>query len=182
MVDTRYEANFLNDVLPRLKDYVMQDELFWPVNAAGSPPYPKLTLGNALYFLARLRGKDSSAAESFEAKLKEIKNEWRTHWQGKAAQEYVSRLRQWASYIEELKKDFRAHAPYYDSEVRVRALLELLAKDLRGGKLPPEADLLPVLDSALWSHLLEGAFMWSEDLQGAFPQKDYWFLYGYLQG
>ena len=106
MAETHAERAYLNDVLPRLSDYLLGDELFWPVNAPGSP---KLTLGNTLYMLALLKARDNAQAVGFATQLASVKDEWRSHWEAKAAHEYRSRLRQWTNYIEDLKKDFSAH-------------------------------------------------------------------------
>lgn len=178
----QYEINYLNEVLPMLKDYLLQKNLFWPVTASAKPSYPKLTLGNVLYFLKRLEAKDAAAAKEMWEKINDVKGKWRTHWEEKLAQELVSRVRQWGEYMEEFSKEFHKHSPYYDGSVRTRVLITLLIDEIGEENLPPEALVLDVLDATLWPHILEGAFMWDEVFADVFPPDEFWFLYGYLTG
>jgi len=177
MSDKTYETKYLDDVLPRLSDYLLQDDLFWPVNTFATPPYPKLTLGNALLFLMRLQAKDAEAAQDYVAKLDALRNEWKSHWEEKAVEEYKSRLQHWRQYLDELIKEPQTHAAYYHTEVRLRTLLSILHDEVKQSDLPPEAELLSALDSRLKAHVVSGDFVWGEDYAAVFSQGEYWYLY-----
>jgi hypothetical protein len=181
MVAGDYEKTYLNETLPRLKDYLLQDELYWPVSVAGNPPYPQMTLGNILFFQARLSANGKAAAANTQVTITNTYKEWHSHWIEKGQREFSARMRQWSRFMEELKGDFKAHSAYYDNEVRTRAILQLLKSTLGKANLPEDASLLDVLDVTLWPHLLEGPFMWDKELAAGFPKEDFWFLYGFLQ-
>ena len=84
-------------------------------------------------------------------------------------------LRQWAAYLEELRKEPNTHLAFYKTEVRLRVLLELLGETLPE---PPESPA--VLDEHFRPIFEDGEFLWDQEVQGGFPPEDYWFLYGKL--
>lgn len=183
---TSHDLRYLQAGLAELKAYLLSDELFWPVNASsevGEPPYPKLTPANLLYYRARLHAwpeENALGRTAVEANLDALIQQWRSHWQAKLEREFSSRLRQWIHYVNEVAEKPQAQAPFYASEVRLRVLLGLLAAAL-GGELPPEGNLLAAADTRLRASFVPGAFVWEPELQAAFPQPAYWFLYGGLK-
>ncbi|HSS99252.1 MAG TPA: hypothetical protein VLK33_19590 [Terriglobales bacterium] len=101
-----------------------------------------------------------------------LKKEWRSAWEKKAEREFVSRLRQWSNYMAELSEKPSRHAAAYQSEVRVRALLELLADEV-----PALRSQLTGLDSKLKALTTESEFVWAMDVEAAFPKSKFWFLW-----
>ncbi|MBN2500715.1 MAG: hypothetical protein JXB38_08065 [Anaerolineales bacterium] len=185
-----YEMRFLHAVLDELKVYLLSDNLFWNtggvVNHPDETPYPQLTLGNLALFRQRVEAKQKctplEASVSVEAnkvfqEIESLHQQWRTAWEKKAAQEFVSRFRQWRIYVDEVKDDPEKNAVFYSSEVRVRVLLELLKTQL-GTEPPAELELLPQLDLRLRAMFEPGNFLWEDDLTPGFDQETYWYLYG----
>lgn len=183
---TSHDLRYLQAGLAELQSYLLSDELFWPVNASsevGEPPYPKLTPANLLYYRARLAARpheNVAGRAEVEAGLDALITQWRSHWKAKLGREFSSRLRQWLHYVNEVHEKPQTQAPFYATEVRLRALLGLLEAAL-GKDLPPEASLLAAADSRLRTHFEPGPFVWEAELQAAFPQPAYWFLYGGLK-
>jgi hypothetical protein len=103
-----------------------------------------------------------------------VRSKWQVAWGDKASREYQSRFNQWMRTLEELKGDRYQNAPYYQNEVRVRVLLDLLADHV-----PAESrlDLAP-FDAVLRKIFKSGAFIWEDTLATGFPQERYWYLYG----
>ncbi len=189
MTDYTYDLEFLKIGLDQLEPYLLTDELFWMVTERPSgqqASFPQLTLGNLLISLARLQGfakarqlspRDSTELARLERQLESVRSKWRVAWENKAHHEFTSRLHQWVNYLDELVKDRADHAPFYHTEVRLRALLELLRTELSAATHP---DLTP-LDAQLKAILHPGDFIWEEGAAAAFPQEKYWFLYGFVQ-
>jgi hypothetical protein len=111
------------------------------------------------------------------AEIAAQKKEWHTAWQNKAKREFASRLRQWTQYLAELTEHPSRYAGQYKTEVRVRALLELLA-----GEAPGLSSQLTAPDSQLKALTTSGDFVWSVENKGAFPKGKYWFLWVKVKG
>jgi hypothetical protein len=155
-------------------------DLTHPIKKA---PYPKLTIGNLLYFrnsttAAAITPYHKQAINEANSSYKDLKKEWNTAWQEKTELEFSSRIRQWKYYLKELNNNMEEYAPYYPVEVRVRVLLQLLKNELKNkGK---KQDTLKALDKQLKGHFNKSDFVWEEGLSKAFPKKEFWYLYGYL--
>ena len=175
MISIENDLDHLREGVDQLKDYLLSDELFWPM---GGRQALALTPGNLLLAQARLQARPLNAVQKnafidLRAKLQELKDAWRTAWEKKAAREYTARLRQWGHVLEELAKD--PDAVNYMNEVRVRALLELLAHEVPGDRAAKAP--LEHLDTRLRQIFQEGDFVWEAEAQPGFSQEQYWFLY-----
>jgi hypothetical protein len=184
MTDQIYDLNYLSAGLEELEPYLLSKELFWNVT---TPPhlhaFPKLTIGNLLIALANLNGLSRSGQLSpqektefaqLDRKIEALRKKWAVAWGAKAAHEYESRLRQWLHYLNELNDDPENNAPYYATEVRNRALLELLKESSPESAEPDLADL----DAVIRAKLTPGEFVWDRELQPGYPEETFWFLYG----
>ena len=181
-----YDIRYVTASLNELKGYLLSKELFWPlsiISTPGKPTYPKLTPGNLLLALARLKAFDKGdfldAAQNseftrLEMEFDTLKRKWAAAWEEKVSREFTSRLRQWGHYLNEVTANPDSHAPYYRNEVRLRVLLELLLEELR----EDEHLELTALDTFLHARFNDGDFIWDEDLAEGFPKEKYWFLWG----
>lgn len=189
MKDKEYDLAYLSNGLDELESYLLSDDLFWPVT--GRPPgkstsFFKLTPGNLLLSAQRLAAYDLSrsftAAENAEytqlrTRLDAMLQKWQSAWQRKADLEYPSRFNQWMHTLQELKKEPERNAPYYPNDVRIRALLELLAPFTQ----KRQSYDLTVLDAALRKMLRPAPFIWNADLAPGFPEETFWYLYGEIK-
>jgi hypothetical protein len=183
-----YDLNYASAGLNDLKDYLLSKELFWPLGldpSLGRSTSPRLTPGNLLFSFARLNAyrlgekldtRQGNELLKLEREFEALRSKWAVAWEKKVAHEFNSRFRQWGLYLTEVGDDTGAHAPYYRTEVRLRAFLELLRDAL---VQKPEVDL-SVLDSSLRSYFTPGDFIWDEDLAVGFPREKYWYLWGRL--
>lgn len=189
MKDKEYDLAYLANGLDELESYLLSDELFWPLT--GRPPgkstfFFKLTLGNLLLSMQRLSayelGHTFTAAENAEytrlrSRLDAMQQKWQSAWQRKADQEYPSRFNQWMHILQDLKKEKEGNASYYLNDVRIRALLELLAPYTEESQRYD----LAALDSALRAMLKPAPFIWGEELSPGFPEETFWYLYGEIK-
>lgn len=164
-MQAKEQLTFLKDGLAGLKDYLLSDELFWHVGGS-----QQLTPGNLLFALAYLKG--AGQASTAEARqLADLQTEWRKAWEKKTQREFDARLRQWTLFLDEWREQPRRQVDYYATEVRLRALLELLAETAE------QRAQLAGPDAQLRSLTIPADFVWQAEAQGAFPADQYWFLY-----
>lgn len=173
----RADLVFLQAALPDLRDYILSSELYWPLRpergAAAGLRLPQLTIGNLLLSMARLKGESAVEFEQIQA----LRDEWLSNWRRKAAREFESRLNLWQRYLLELRESAGRQPASFASEVRNRVILQLLRSET-GGELPPHVDeQLAGLDAILRGITRSGPFVWEPELQAAFPQQEFWFLY-----
>lgn len=182
-----YDLRYFQAGLKVLVNYLLSDEVFWPLNLsppAGEPDYPRLTLGGLLLSRTRLEAYPKPPAQmdqvdQLNSELDRIRSKWRVAWEKKAGHSFSVRLRMWRDYIEEVKSNPQDNADRYSYEVRLRAMLKLLISE-GGGQKQTEVDLISSLDGYLKSVLVLDGFIWEPELQTRFPADVYWFLYGYL--
>jgi len=186
MENSSYDLKYLRIGVEEIEDYLLSDELFWPVTgrpSGGRPFFLKMTIGNLLlseHRLATLAAENglSSAEEreflDMQRRFEVVRSKWQVAWEEKAKKEYHTRFNQWMRTIEEIKGDRYQNAPYYRNEVRVRVLLELLTD-----QIPVQARYnLNPFDSTLKRMFKPGEFIWEKEIAPGFLEDKYWYLYG----
>jgi hypothetical protein len=176
---------YLQAALEDLKGYILSKDLYRQLPLAhqpGSAQTPQLTIGNLSLTLAYLSAQTKISSQLAElnvlqARIGAVRDEWRSNWGCKAAKEFSSRLNLWQQYLRELRGDPRGQAPYYATEVRQRAILELLRPEILEGIPAHEEQQVTLLDGVLRGLTQPGPFVWEEEVQNAFPPASYWFLY-----
>jgi hypothetical protein len=186
MKDANYELSYIQAGLEELEAYLLSKEVFWPVSTpAPLRLFPKLTIGNLLLSQKKLEGYSvggqlatvqRSTFSHLKREIEGFSEKWAVAWKTKAAQEFQSRLRQWTHYLNDLEKKIDAHAPYYNSEVRSRVLLQLL----REYASQDSQTALEQLDAAFRGCFTSADFIWDQQIQSGFPQEKFWFLYGMI--
>jgi len=182
-----YDFRYIQAGLEVLSDYLLSDEVFWPLSVrspVGEPDYPQLTLGGLLLSHARLEAYQKSHDQTVQldqlnSKLDLVRSKWRVAWETKAVHSFSVRLRMWRDFIEDYKSSPQENTDRYPYEVRLRAMLSLLNSESRG-KNRAEVDLLSALDAYLKTILVVNSFVWEPGVQNGFPANVYWYLYGYL--
>jgi hypothetical protein len=180
-----------------LQDYLLSDELFWPVHAiphAAETHELRLTNGNLLLSIARLGAvelspQDRKRYEEFAAACEHTRTRWRANWQKKSQKEFQSRFRTWRNFLSELISSMvrRSSSPdetanwqqQYVSQVRLRVILQLLLEDTPN--LEGKEALFDDLDGRMQSLMVRGSFLWDEVYRQRFPEQTYWFLYSGLR-
>jgi len=167
---------YLEAGIPELGDYLLSNELYWPVTARGYD-LPRLTIGGVLLAKARLEAR-GERIEALVAQLEADRSQWRVAWETKAGREVQARMRLWSNYLADYRQNPESHADAYPHEVRYRVMLHLLLAELPAS--PGEQEGLSQLDGVLRASLSSSDFIWEADLQPGFPREVYWFLYGKL--
>ncbi len=180
-----------------LQDYLLSDELFWPVHAirhAAETQDLRLTNGSLLLSLARLgvvelSPEDRQRYETFAAACEHTRSQWRAKWQMKSQKEFQSRFRSWQNFLSELIASMvrRSSSPdetanwqrQYGNQIRLRVILQLLVEDIPA--LEGAEVLFNDLDRRMQNFLDRKQFIWDEVYRQRFPEQTYWFLYSGLR-
>lgn len=165
------EIRFVTAGLPELQTYLLSQELYWPLGGS----LPRLTPGSLLLSLRKLQALDPAAGERLLRQCQEVRQPWQSAWKQKTARETANRLRLWGEFLAEAQADPQRQGHSYRSEVRGRVILQLLLTELPNA---PERAPLSGLDAVLRQRLQPGPFLWQPELQPAFTEPDFWFLYG----
>lgn len=177
MTSAEKDRAYLEAGVSQLEDYLLSDELFWPITARGYD-LPRLTIGGLLLAMTRLEAR-GERIEALITRLDAVRAKWQVAWETKAGREFQSRFGLWGNYLSDYRQNPEGHADSYPHEVRSRVFLELLKPELP--EALPEQEALSPLDSVLRGNFLPGNFIWEPDVQAGFPREGYWFLYGTLR-
>lgn len=189
-----YEIRYLRAGVEALEDYLLSNELYWPIGVSapsGARPYPRLTLGGLLLSQKRAHALSLTPEQRTElARLDEridtARARWRVAWGNKSARGYSARLKLWRDFLEEYRAHPGDNYDRYAYEVRLRVMLHLLepeARDAEEGKMIDRAEfeLLDGLDQLLRAVFVPGEFIWDPKLASTFLPQPYWYLYGELK-
>lgn len=188
MPSAEYDLGYLRAGIPALENYLLSNDLYWPIGASppgGEPAYPRLTLGGLLLAQKRAHARDLTPQQRDElARLDEqmddVRDRWRVAWERKAGRSFQARLRLWKNFLEDYRESPSANTDRYRYEVERRVMLHLLMDEAES---VPQADLdlLKSLDKVVGAVLVPGDFIWDRELENGFPREPYWYLYGQLK-
>ena len=166
-----------------IKDYLLDEELYVQLFSR-KHQLPLGTLGGTLLRLHRLRalpdqldGEQQTALEAAAGHIEEEMAYWAVQTIDKMQREIKTRLRNWREFLLELGRDPRRYASEYPTQAEGRTILDLLAAYI-GNDAPPEMELdLRAADTTLRDSTQPGDFIWAGEMQSAFPQDRFWWLY-----
>jgi len=173
MSNLEHDSRFLEVAFPELEAYLLAEALYWPLGGT----LPRLTPGALLLALRQVEVRSPTLAGKWQAQLETVRMKRRTAWEQKSVKEVQNRLRLWSASISEWQSAQAERRADYPGEVRGRVILHILLKEVNA---PLEQAALASLDIFLRNSLTPTAFLWSQDLQPAFPPEEFWFLYGKL--
>lgn len=183
MRDTEFHLAVLEAALEELENYLLSQEVFWPVG--GKRGLPSLTLGGlelSRRALVALKGElDSEGARrsvELEKQIQMSRRKWRVAWERKAAAELKVRLNQWRAYLSDLEER-SGEAQQYSQEARTRAMATYLVEAAgQDAEVRGLVATLEGLDARLRKSFRPGPFIWEQPLEALYPPEPYWFLYG----
>lgn len=174
----------LEAMAAEMDEYLRSDILFWPM---AQSDLPRLTLGGYLMRQHRLLGLRDLLTMQEQDRLHRAINQYYkaleekvVRFETRAHEELEARLRQWQSYIGEVRGG--SGIAYYESAVEPRAMIEALIAQLRVQpyELQPELpQKLALLDRQLRQIWEPGEFIWPHEWKAAYPPEKFWWLYGH---
>ena len=186
MTEARYnierdlsEAKTMAD---NLLPYVYENELYGNIGGGSTP---KLTIGGLLLRLHRLHtladrlnANQKATLERIDAQHEEVRREWSIHYHEKLKQEAFSRLKVIEAFFVECEDDPRACSNNYQPEANRRTIVQNIVEAL--GSSDGSADVAQAakkIDARLRRFTEPSDFVWSSELQPAYPPDKYWWLY-----
>ncbi len=179
------DLTILQAMASQTADYLKSETLFWPM---GFSQMPKLTLGGfwlrqhrltALHTLltGEQQAQLSIAIKTFETAVSNqiVRTEQRTYT------ELEARIRQWGEYLRDVSGGKSAEIAGYAAQVEVRAIIAALIAQLQQPPYrlnPAQVESVLAQDKALRARWHSGPFVWPDKWQPAYPQPEFWWLYG----
>ena len=180
----------LEAMVKNLENYVRGDTLYGSAGGAGffsGGRMPSLTVGAVLMRLRRLdvlhNQMDDAQIHRFEAtqeKHAHVADEWRLHYTGKMTREANSRLDAMHAFFEECTTSPKLCANVYRPELLRRTIVQEILIAMDEINMAVEDDLKQKLngtDGRLRQFVKPSEFQWAEQLQPAYDQKTFWWLY-----
>lgn len=191
---SEYELRYLRAGVESLENYLLSEELYWPIGVSAPPgarPYPRLTLGGLLLSQKKAHAQTLTPEQRTElARLDErvdtARARWRVAWGNKSSRGFSARLRMWRDFLEEYRADPGDNYDRFAYEVRQRVMLHLLETGVREADEDQrveraEFEMLDGLDQLLQAVFVPGEFIWDPGLASSFLPQPYWYLYGELK-
>lgn len=179
------DVDIIEEMSGQMAEYMDSDVMFWPMSRSGMP---MLTLGGYLmreHRLNRLAGLLSpeiqARASTAISHFNQVLSTRVVRFEAKAQQELQARLRQWEEYLKDVERGSADRSSNYETAVETRAMIAALIDRL---SMPPyqlderPAQHLSLLDTRLQNAWQPGDFIWPEDWAAAYPQPEFWWLYG----
>lgn len=176
----------LQEMAGQMEEYLKSETLFWPMQYSNMP---QLTLGGywlrqhrltALHTL--LTGEQqvqlSAAIKTFETAV----SDWVVRTEQRAHAELETRIRLWGEYLRDVFGRKSIEIATYSARVEVRAIIAVLVNQLQQPPYTLKPSLLEFIlqeDKGLQARWQNGPFVWPEAWQPAYPQPEYWWLYGH---
>jgi len=175
----------LEAMASEMEDYLKSDVLFWRMMKGNMP---MLTLGGYLVREHRLLALRHLLDESEQARLDAAVTRFNqalveriVRFEQKAHQELEARIRQWSEYLRDLEGDSKAAAVNYETAAETRTMIAALAHRLQMApyQLQPRVpEQVELLDRKLRRRWQPGDFIWPDEWRPAYPEMEYWWLYG----
>lgn len=180
------ERLYIEASILELKEYLLSPVLFWPVSVTNTSreeraTIPKLTPGNLYLSIRKLQSygfpiEKKREVEELIENISTIIREWQSGWRKKAEKEFQIRIRQWGTYLNDIKHDRRINQASFAYQVRDRVILDLLNDELKlAGNI--ENQKILALDDTVRQLTKPGGFLWEDEFIQGFPQKTFWYLY-----
>ncbi len=163
---------FLSSAADELDEYLASTVYEWPLRSSRI----SLTPGRVLLSLARCSVQampDSSFVIQMDSIRRTIQSN-KIRWQKKMTIEYPRRLMVWENMIHDYYEEGLDQS--YSAQVTHRVILKLLERE----SVPVEVkqvNRLEAVDEITKRIITVGEFIWDSQLQIAFDETDYWFLY-----
>ena len=180
------DLKIIEGMATEMPEYLVSDLLYWPRMTDKSV---QPTIGGFWVRQHRLQALTEKLLEDTERQrldravkfFDQACSDHRWAFAQKAGLEFAARIRQWDQTLHELLEDEPPSMVYYQSDVEVRAIIEVMIGQL--ASMPIEAqesglEEINKLDRQLEKKWVAGAFIWPAGWEAAYPRKRYWWLYG----
>ncbi len=180
----------LTAMADQFEKYLIEDEMFWPLAGRIRGGMPRMTLGGYLLRKERLEAIRPALMPDQQATLDELLaashiviREWSIHYNTKLDREWDMRINLIENFLEDVN-DVETHnnIEHWPNQARQRTVVHLLLKEARqqDSRSSDKVAALARIDRGLKRYLRTGEtghFLWAPELERAFPQETYWWLW-----
>ncbi len=178
------DVAILSAMAAAMDDYLKSDILFWKMSEGG---LPMLTLGG--YFMRQhrllalphlLSVADQEQVETAVFQFNQALVEKIVRLETKAHTELDARIRQVDEYLRDLQNK-KVTGVNYSTAIEPRVMIAALVNKLRMAPYHLDERIpqrLAILDQGLRRQWSSGEFVWPDGWQPAYPEVEYWWLYG----
>lgn len=177
------DVDILVAMAAEMDEYLRSDVLFWRIMNA---QMPRLTLGGYLLRQHRLLALEKALSQEDKERMETAVVQYNqalvekiVRLEQKAHTELEARIRQWGESLRDFSRG--GGGSNYGTAVEVRAMIEVIMMQLimRPYQLNERiSQQVALLDGNLRRRFVKGAFIWEDDWQEAYPQTQFWWLYG----
>ncbi len=179
------DLRVMEQMAAEMDAYLISECTHWVMGNGEMPP---LTIGGYLMrydrltiLCKKLRLEDQVRVRQAAALYDEALKEKVVRFEARAHQELHGFISGWVRHLKTLASCKGDYTPKYAKLVDTRVVIDAIMKRLE--KFPYQLDRkvaeeLNSLDKNLHSRWQKGAFVWDEMWQPAYPQDEYWWLYG----
>jgi hypothetical protein len=181
-----HDLMILEEMAANMPDYLDSNVTEWIIPRANMP---RLTVGGYLMrqhrltaLKERLHGEDQARLEAAIERFNDALAERIVRFETRSHQELHKRIAEWIAVLPDLNHRARTEANYYAGVVDIRVVIKELLESLQTPPYRLEEGVLDevsAIDTLLKSRLAEQAFVWDPIWEEAYPEDDYWWLYGY---
>ncbi len=181
-----HDLMILEEMAANMADYLDSNVTEWIIPRANMP---RLTIGGYLMrqrrlnaLRKRLQGEDQARLDAAIDRFNETLTERIVRFETRSHEELHKRIAEWIAVLPDLNHRARTEANYYAGVVDTRVVIKELLDKLQTPPYKLEEGVLNevrAVDALLKSRLAEQAFVWDPFWEEAYPEDDYWWLYGY---
>jgi hypothetical protein len=185
MLSINYNLALLEEMMAEFEDYLLSQELFWPLQKRSyeRTPFPRLSLGSLILTLDELSAQESSMdakqGEHYRQLLEKFKNLSQSKQaaiEKKAAREVKTRITLWDAFLQDLEEDPESVVEY-DQQVRNRVLMTKLRALTGEDSSKAEADRIEEMDQQVAEMAESVDFLWDDRLMPIYPISTFPYLY-----
>lgn len=181
------EWAYIKAAIDEFESFLFSNEIYWLISIEKSDQVssnfqPRLSAGRlnvAVFLLTFFSERDAKIDQLVSPSLEKVnflQEKWKSNWIKKSSLEFSVRLRQWESYLNEMRKRSISQAEY-NNQIEVRLILGLLSNDASNQQDQLSSVSLESVDRMLKLVTSSGKFVWEESIEAAFPQVRFWYLY-----
>ena len=179
------DLSVMEQMAAEMEAYLMSECTHWVMGDGEMPP---LTIGGYLMrydrlmvLCKRLKKEDQVRVRQAGALFDEALKEKVVRFEARAHQELHAFISEWVRHLKTLASCKGEYTPKYPQMVDTRVVIDAIIKRLE--QFPYQLDRkvaeeVSSLDKNLRGRWQKGAFVWHEMWQPAYPQDEFWWLYG----
>ena len=180
-----HDLTIMEEMATNMAAYLDSDVIDWTIPLANMP---RLTIGGYLMRKRRLSALRENLSIEDQARLDEAIEQFNdtldervVRFEKRAHQELHMRIAEWIGILRDLKRRAAAEVNYYAGIVDTRIVIKELLDQLQTPPYKLEEGVheeVTTIDRLMKRRFTSSDFVWDHIWEAAYPQNEYWWLYG----